>query len=333
MIGAGREEWFEAGKNPTMASLGDALLKKYGATPSINQSNPGQRFMRWIYDPMGRLATETSPLHNQCAGTGASGGVSLSPDCGIVVEAHLTPLPDNPDLARSMEVGGVDQANGYELITATEQNLEQAAQPSAATNGEAQAGMNGRTGELQNPDNNAVVFLYYDLAGIKPVVDQWVEKDNRLVMAKAIDKAALRETIRSEFEAGLASVRGVGLIRITLNNANLSDYDPTYGEFTIRALSPSSEIPFSALGQKVAIRFANGRNAQIWKVPAAEAQAIRDKVGYSSGGYPNLELDLLLRIKSVQSGPADGTIMTDILEYEMRDTQGGAIINRARLAQ
>ena len=193
--------------------------------------------------------------------------------------------------------------------------------------------MNGRTGELQNPDNNTVVFLYYDLAEIKPPVDQWVEKDNRLLMAQAIDKAALRQTIRSEFDAGLASVRNVGLIRITLSNANLSDYDPTYGEFTIRALSPSSEIPFSALGQKVAIRFANGRSAQIWKVPAAEAQAIRDKVGYSGGGYPNVEIDLLLRIESVLTGPADGTIMTEILEYEMRDTRGGAIINRAQLAR
>ncbi|MEO8224566.1 MAG: hypothetical protein ABI661_07150 [Gammaproteobacteria bacterium] len=132
VIGAGREEWFEAGKNPTMTSLGDALLKKYGTAPSIDQKNPGQRFVRWIYDPMGRLATETSPLHNQCAGTGASGGVSLSPDCGIVVEAHLTPLPENPDLARSMEVGVVDQANGYELITATEQKLEQAEQQKRA---------------------------------------------------------------------------------------------------------------------------------------------------------------------------------------------------------
>lgn len=132
VVGAGREEWFEAGKNPTMASIGDALLKKYGATPSIDQNNPGQRFMRWVYDPMGRLATETSPLHSQCAGTGASGGVSLSPDCGIVVEAHLTPLPENPDLARSMEVGVVDQANGYELVVGTEQRLEQAEQQKRA---------------------------------------------------------------------------------------------------------------------------------------------------------------------------------------------------------
>jgi hypothetical protein len=131
VLAAGREEWFEEGRNPTMTSVAEALLKKYG-TPSIDQDNPGQRFIRWIYDPMGRLATETSPLHRSCAGTGASGGVNLSPDCGIVVEAHVIPTPDNPALARSLEVGVVDQATGYELLTATEQTLEQMEQQKRA---------------------------------------------------------------------------------------------------------------------------------------------------------------------------------------------------------
>jgi hypothetical protein len=131
VVAAGREEWFEAGKNPTMASVGDALIKKYGP-PTMDKANPGQRFMRWIYDPLNRPVTETSPLYNSCAGTSASGGVNLSPDCGIVVEAHLTPMPDNPALARSMDVGVVDQANGYERVSATEQALEQAEQQKRA---------------------------------------------------------------------------------------------------------------------------------------------------------------------------------------------------------
>ncbi len=131
VIAAGREEWFAEGKNPTMASVADALVKKYG-TPSINQDNPGQRFMRWVYDPFGRLATETSPIVNQCAGTGGSGGVNLSPDCGLVVEARVTPLQENPALARSLDVGVVDQANGYENLMAVEQNMEQMEQQKRA---------------------------------------------------------------------------------------------------------------------------------------------------------------------------------------------------------
>jgi YD repeat-containing protein len=131
VIGAGREEWFAEGKNPTVTSVYDALIEKYG-TPSIDQDNPGQRFIRWVYDPFGRLATETSPIRTQCAGTGASGGVSLSADCGVVVEAHIVPLPDNAGLARSMEVGVVNQADGYELVTSVEQSLEQQEQQQRA---------------------------------------------------------------------------------------------------------------------------------------------------------------------------------------------------------
>ena len=58
--------------------------------------------------------------------------MNLSPDCGIVVEAHVIPLQDNPGLARSLEVGVVDQANGYELVTSVEQGLEQQEQQKRA---------------------------------------------------------------------------------------------------------------------------------------------------------------------------------------------------------
>ncbi len=124
VIAAGREEWFEEGRNPPMASVVEALVKKYG-TPSIDQDNPGQHFIRWVFDPLDRLATEGSPIRTQCAGTGAAGGVNLSPDCGLVIEAHLIPMQDNPALVRSLEVGVVNQAKGYELVTTVEQSLDQ----------------------------------------------------------------------------------------------------------------------------------------------------------------------------------------------------------------
>jgi hypothetical protein len=127
VVAVGREEWFPEGKNPTMPGVAEALVKKYG-NPSFNLDQPGQRWMRWIYDPMGRPVTETSPLFNSCMGTGVTGGVNLSPDCGVVIEAHVIPMQDNPGLARSMDIGVVDQAIGYEKVTATEQALEQGEQ-------------------------------------------------------------------------------------------------------------------------------------------------------------------------------------------------------------
>ena len=125
VIGAAREEWFEEGRNPTMDSVEQALLKKYG-TPTQSQKTGGQTLLRWAYDPFGRLVTETSPLFHQCRGTAdPDGGTNFSPDCGIVVAAAVYPTRENPGLGRYLQVGVLDQANGYEALTGTEQALQQ----------------------------------------------------------------------------------------------------------------------------------------------------------------------------------------------------------------
>jgi hypothetical protein len=124
VISVGREEWFAEGKNPTMASVEQALLKKYG-TPTRHQKAGNQIYLSWAYDPFGRLITETSPLFNQCSAvTGPDGGANFSPDCGTVVGAMVVPMKDNVDLGKSMSVAIVDQSGGYESLTATQQAFE-----------------------------------------------------------------------------------------------------------------------------------------------------------------------------------------------------------------
>jgi hypothetical protein len=186
-----------------------------------------------------------------------------------------------------------------------------------------------RKGELLNPDDSTIVFLYYDLAGMQPPIADWVEHDNRVQYAPGLDKAAKREAVKKELEAAAAAVRGVGMLRLSMN-ANLSEYDPTYSEFQVRALAPSMVVTCNALGQKVSLNFRNGRTAQIWRVPPADAQTIRDKIG-SFGS--NVGLDVLLRIAEVQPGPGGGTIVTDVLEYEMREQRSGMTIARVQVAQ
>ncbi len=183
------------------------------------------------------------------------------------------------------------------------------------------------TRELVNPDASTMVFLYYELAHLPLPIDTWVEEDSRVRYAPAPDKAARRIAVRAELESAAASVHGVGAIRLTMR-ANLSDYDPSYGEFTVRALSPSSVVNFDALGQKVAVSFTNGRTAQIWRVPPAEAQSIRDKISYAS----NVDMDALLRIADVLPGPGGGTLATEVIEYELRETQRGVALARVKLA-
>lgn len=184
-----------------------------------------------------------------------------------------------------------------------------------------------RSGELSNPDDSAMVMLYHDLAQLPPPIASWVEADNRLQFAPAPQKAGLREQLTREFEAARDAVKNVGVLRITLADAQLSDYDPSYGEYTIRALSPSSTIGFKALGQTVTLKFDNARDAQLWKVAADEAQAVQDKLG----NYGRAALDITLAVSGVVPGPAGGTITTRIVEYELRAQRNGNTLARVRL--
>lgn len=187
------------------------------------------------------------------------------------------------------------------------------------------AGLPGRSGELSNPDNATMVFLYYDLTGIPPPLDQWVENDQRVRSAPGADKAALRKTVRAEFEAGLAAVRGVGVLHLTLNTS-LSSYDPTYGEFTISALSPGAVYTFQAQGQSISLKFDNGLTAQTWSVPKDQAQAVVDKVGHDS-----LSLDTTLAIRKVLPTPGGGTLVTHVASWNLRDNNNGTTIARVQM--
>jgi hypothetical protein len=120
-----REEWFEEGRNPTKESIEQALIKKYG-TPMLTLDSDPYRMIWWSYDPFSRAITETSPLYNQCQGhADPDAGANLTPDCGIAVAATIMALRDNPALAQYFQVSVVDMAGGYELLTATEQALQQ----------------------------------------------------------------------------------------------------------------------------------------------------------------------------------------------------------------
>lgn len=204
----------------------------------------------------------------------------------------------------------------------------ESAVPAAAASPPATApALPGRNAELVNPDASTVVMLYYDLAGLAAPIEQWVNGDNRVQMAPPADKPAQRAAVRAELEAGVAGVRNAGAIRLSIL-ANLGEYDATYGEFTVRAFAPSSVLEFKAFGQAVALKFGNARAAQVWRVPADQAEGVRDRVGYAS-----VSADALLRIRDVHAAPEGGTITVNVIEYELREDRGGTLLGRVQPAQ
>lgn len=188
------------------------------------------------------------------------------------------------------------------------------------------AALAGRTGELVNPDEQTMVFLYYDLAGLAPPIESWISEDSDVRYGPADAKPARREELRSAYAAAQASVRNVGRLRLTVNS-NLSDYDPSYGEFIVQALSPGSTYSFRAFSRTVTLRLGNGQQAQRWAVPAEEAQRIKDHVPYLQG----TQLDVVLQITGVQPGTDGGSLTANVLSYEVRDRSAG-VIGRVQVA-
>lgn len=127
VISVAREEWFEAGRLPTSASVEQALVGKYGPpTHRIDREAAPALYLTWAYDLRQRPISETSPLYNRCPGNAAPDAPNnFSPDCGLVVNAAINRARDNQELASHVQVTVVDQAGGYQAITDTEQALQQ----------------------------------------------------------------------------------------------------------------------------------------------------------------------------------------------------------------
>ena len=127
VVNVAQEEWFEEGRNPPVAKVEEALRGKYGP-PSRAVNVPPTRRLDWIYDPEGRLLSEQSLQLRARPCVGAAhpdAAVNFASDCGIVVQAFITPMRSNPDLAESLQVGVVNMAAGYTAISNTEKSLQQ----------------------------------------------------------------------------------------------------------------------------------------------------------------------------------------------------------------
>ena len=189
-------------------------------------------------------------------------------------------------------------------------------------------GFEGRQGALSNPTDSNIVYLYHSLAGLAPPIEKWVETDSRVQQAAAPDRAARRLELKSEYELAAKSVGNIGTINVSLANADLSDYDPSYGEFSIGSLSPGSALTYQAFNQNIKVNFANGKTAQIWKVAPEDAQIIRDK----RNGNSYLPIDIELKIVDVLPDNQGGTIIANIVQYEIRDGRTNTVIARNKVS-
>jgi hypothetical protein len=118
-----RQEYFPVGKSPTVQSLRQALVGKYGE-PTSSQTEGADLILRWEYDPTGRKITETSPLYNTCrTDVGFKTSMRVTPDCGVTVGVRVTSMSDNAGLAHGISAMSINSAQTYKMVTDTEAAL------------------------------------------------------------------------------------------------------------------------------------------------------------------------------------------------------------------
>jgi len=119
VLSVAREEYFPDGKLPTVDSVKQALITKYG-TPTSERD--GQRtFLEWEYDPSGGKITEGSPLSSQCSiNVSPDTSVSLSTSCGVTVGAVIEAPGNNLGLAHSLAVTSQNGVQDMAVLKSTE---------------------------------------------------------------------------------------------------------------------------------------------------------------------------------------------------------------------
>jgi hypothetical protein len=107
-------ESYYNGKNPSIESVKQALISKYGNNVRVKDG-----YMIWAYDTLNRPITETSPLNSECFNI----STTLMEGCGLKVIAYSYPLDENPLLSSGLNLTVVNPAKGAQLIEETKQKF------------------------------------------------------------------------------------------------------------------------------------------------------------------------------------------------------------------
>jgi len=127
VLSVAREESFAEGKQPTVDSLKQALIAKYGEPSQENDNGVNSR-LYWEYDPSGAKITQGSPRLGICRiDVGSDAATSLSTGCGLTVGAGIEGARNNPGLAHSFAVTSQNGAQGMAALKSIEDALKLAA--------------------------------------------------------------------------------------------------------------------------------------------------------------------------------------------------------------
>jgi hypothetical protein len=125
VLSVAREEYYPADKLPTVDSLKQALIAKYG--PPTRENDGQTTYLSWEFDPSGARVAPNSSLANACGvNPTPDTSISLSTACGVSVGAAIEAASSNPGLAHSLAVTSQNGTQGMAFLKATADAFQQA---------------------------------------------------------------------------------------------------------------------------------------------------------------------------------------------------------------
>jgi len=126
VMGIWREQHFKAGEMPTAEALLPALVKKYGQ-PQLTQQHPNNWVrLDWMQDASGTPLVQGQRGAGQCRSISARGNEShsWSDACGLTITALIVLSPENPLLAKELNIGMVQQQELYRVGASLQADLQ-----------------------------------------------------------------------------------------------------------------------------------------------------------------------------------------------------------------
>lgn len=126
VTGIWREQHFKPGEMPTADTLLPALVQKYGQ-PQLTQQQPNQWLrLDWLHDAAGTPLAQGTRGPGSCRTISprANESHSWSDACGLTITAMIVLNPENPLLARELNVGLLDQAALYRTGRSLQTDLQ-----------------------------------------------------------------------------------------------------------------------------------------------------------------------------------------------------------------
>lgn len=117
--GVWRTQTYRRGEAPPAAEAAKALVAKYGQPGKLDEGSLGAT-MTWLYDTYGRRLSEQTPGFSSCASqiSATYGNEQATPECGLMIVAHIEKASDNELLAKALSVGVMNPSKVYKDVGA-----------------------------------------------------------------------------------------------------------------------------------------------------------------------------------------------------------------------